>query len=111
MNHPGEIRPLVKMVRPHVAIVTLIAPAHLGFFNSLDEIARAKAEIFEGLERDGYALLNRDDGRWKLLERLAREALVENIVGFGENPRAVGAAGELRARRRSFGDHRQGRRR
>ncbi len=89
MNHPGEIRPLAKMVRPHVAIVTLIAPAHLGFFNSLDEIARAKAEIFEGLERDGYALLNRDDGRWKLLERLAREALVENIVGFGENPRAV----------------------
>ena len=89
MNHPGEIRPLAKMVRPHVAIVTLIAPAHLGFFNSLDEIARAKAEIFEGLEPDGYALLNRDDGRWKLLERLAREALVENIVGFGENARAV----------------------
>ncbi|PSJ64880.1 UDP-N-acetylmuramoylalanyl-D-glutamyl-2,6-diaminopimelate--D-alanyl-D-alanine ligase [Kumtagia ephedrae] len=88
MNHPGEIRPLVKMVRPHVAIVTLIAAAHLGFFNSLDEIARAKAEIFEGIEPNGYALLNRDDGRWKLLERLARDAGVKNVVGFGENARA-----------------------
>jgi UDP-N-acetylmuramoyl-tripeptide--D-alanyl-D-alanine ligase len=88
MNHPGEIRPLVKMVRPHVAIITLIAPAHLGFFNSLDEIAKAKAEIFEGIEPNGYALLNRDDSRWKLLEKLARDAGVKNVVGFGENGRA-----------------------
>ena len=88
MNHPGEIRPLVRMVRPHVAIITLIAPAHLGFFNNLDEIARAKAEIFEGIEPNGYALLNRDDGRWKLLERMAREAGVTHVVGFGENGRA-----------------------
>jgi len=88
MNHPDEIRPLVKMVRPHVAIVTLIAAAHLGFFNSLDEIAHAKAEIFEGLEPNGYALLNRDDGRWKLLERLAHRSGVGNVVGFGENVRA-----------------------
>ncbi len=88
MNHPGEIRPLVKMVRPHVAIITLIAPAHLGFFNSLDEIARAKAEIFEGIEPNGYVLLNRDDGRWKLLERIAREVGVAHVVGFGENARA-----------------------
>ncbi|MHC2792387.1 UDP-N-acetylmuramyl pentapeptide synthase [Mesorhizobium jarvisii] len=53
MNHPDEIRPLVKMVRPHVAIVTIIAAAHLGFFRNLDEIAKAKAEIFEGLEPEG----------------------------------------------------------
>ncbi len=51
MNHPNEIRPLVKMVRPHVAIITTIAAAHLGHFNSLEEIASAKAEIFEGLSR------------------------------------------------------------
>jgi UDP-N-acetylmuramoyl-tripeptide--D-alanyl-D-alanine ligase len=88
MNHPGEIRPLVKLVRPHVAIVTLIAPAHLGHFKNLDEIARAKAEIFEGIEPDGYALINRDDERWKLLEKLARNAGVAHIVGFGENARA-----------------------
>ncbi|MBA3447157.1 MAG: UDP-N-acetylmuramoylalanyl-D-glutamyl-2,6-diaminopimelate--D-alanyl-D-alanine ligase [Pseudaminobacter sp.] len=88
MNHADEIRPLVKMVRPHVAIVTLIAPAHLGHFNNMDEIARAKAEIFEGVEPDGYALLNRDDSRWKLLEKMARQAGVAHVVGFGENARA-----------------------
>ncbi|MEQ1950379.1 UDP-N-acetylmuramoylalanyl-D-glutamyl-2,6-diaminopimelate--D-alanyl-D-alanine ligase [Mesorhizobium sp. CN2-181] len=88
MNHPNEIRPLVKMVRPHVSIVTLIAAAHLGFFKSLDEIAQAKAEIFEGVEPNGYVLLNRDDSRWKLLEKLAREAGVKNVAGFGENARS-----------------------
>src|SRR5690606_6910126 len=58
MNHPGEIRPLVKMVRPHIALVTLIAAAHLGHFSSLEEIADAKAEIFEGVEPGGHALIN-----------------------------------------------------
>ncbi|MEL7542556.1 MAG: UDP-N-acetylmuramoyl-tripeptide--D-alanyl-D-alanine ligase [Pseudomonadota bacterium] len=53
MNHPGEIRPLVKLVRPHVAMITTIAAAHLGHFSGLDEIAAAKAEIFEGLTGDG----------------------------------------------------------
>ncbi|WP_315923876.1 UDP-N-acetylmuramoylalanyl-D-glutamyl-2,6-diaminopimelate--D-alanyl-D-alanine ligase [Mesorhizobium sp. SP-1A] len=89
MNHPGEIRPLVRMVRPHVALITLIAPAHLGFFRSMDEIAEAKAEIFEGLEPGGVALLNRDDPRTKLLEKLARQAGVERIATFGENPRST----------------------
>jgi UDP-N-acetylmuramoyl-tripeptide--D-alanyl-D-alanine ligase len=89
MNHPGEIRPLVKMVRPHVAIVTLIAAAHLGFFRNLDEIAQAKAEIFEGLEPDGAALLNRDDSRWKLLDKMAKAAGVEHVFGFGENARST----------------------
>jgi UDP-N-acetylmuramoyl-tripeptide--D-alanyl-D-alanine ligase len=88
MNHAGEIRPLVKMVRPHVAIITIIAPAHIGHFDSIEDIARAKAEIFEGIEPGGHALVNRDDPRWSLLERLARQAGVEHIVGFGENGRA-----------------------
>lgn len=89
MNHEGEIRPLVKLVRPHVAIVTLIAAAHLGHFKTLDDIARAKAEIFEGVEHGGAALINRDDERWGLLGKLAREAGVEKIVGFGEHAKAV----------------------
>jgi UDP-N-acetylmuramoyl-tripeptide--D-alanyl-D-alanine ligase len=49
MNHPGEIRPLVKMVRPHVAIVTLIAAAHLGHFRNLDEIAWRQGRDFRGI--------------------------------------------------------------
>jgi UDP-N-acetylmuramoyl-tripeptide--D-alanyl-D-alanine ligase len=88
MNHAGEIRPLAKLVRPHIAIITLIAEAHLGYFRNMDEIARAKAEIFEGIEPGGYAILNRDDQRSKLLGKLARDAGVAHVVGFGENPRA-----------------------
>ncbi len=88
MNHAGEIRPLTKLARPHLAIVTLIAPAHLGHFRSLDEIARAKAEIFEGVVEDGFALINRDDQRWRVLDRLAKEAGVSQVVGFGEHSRA-----------------------
>jgi UDP-N-acetylmuramoyl-tripeptide--D-alanyl-D-alanine ligase len=88
MNHAGEIRPLVKLVRPHIAIVTLIAAAHLGHFRNLDEIARAKAEIFEGIEKGGFALLNRDDARYGLLQRLARAAGVYNVRGFGEHGKA-----------------------
>lgn len=88
MNHEGEIRPLVKMVRPHIAVVTSIAAAHLGHFSSLDDIARAKAEIFEGIEPGGAALLNRDDARFKLLEKLARDAGVERVVSYGEHARA-----------------------
>ena len=88
MNHPGEIRPLVKLVRPHIAIITLIAPAHLGHFKSLEEIAQAKAEIFEGVEPGGHAVVNRDDPRWKLLEAAAKSAGIANIHGFGANARA-----------------------
>ena len=88
MNHAGEIRPLVKLVRPHVAIVTMIAAAHLGHFHSLDDIARAKAEIFEGIVPGGHALINRDDHRWRILDKLAREAGVQHIVGFGEHSRS-----------------------
>jgi UDP-N-acetylmuramoyl-tripeptide--D-alanyl-D-alanine ligase len=87
MNHEGEIRPLVKLVRPHVAIVTLIAAAHLGHFKTLDDIARAKAEIFEGIEPGGAALINRDDERFALLAKIARELAVK-VVGFGENEAA-----------------------
>jgi UDP-N-acetylmuramoyl-tripeptide--D-alanyl-D-alanine ligase len=88
MNHPGEIRPLVKLVRPQIAIVTLIAAAHLGYFKNLDEIAKAKAEIFEGIEKGGFALLNRDDARYGMLQKLARAVGVFNIRGFGEHGRA-----------------------
>ena len=50
MNHAGEIAPLVRMVRPHVALVTTIAPVHIEHLGSIEAIADAKAEIFLGLE-------------------------------------------------------------
>jgi UDP-N-acetylmuramoyl-tripeptide--D-alanyl-D-alanine ligase len=88
MNHAGEIRPLARLVRPQIAIVTLIAAAHLGHFRNLDEIAEAKAEIFEGMEPGGTVLLNRDDSRFPLLEKLARMQGVEKVLGFGESEEA-----------------------
>src|SRR5438270_4174422 len=67
MNHPGEITVLTKLVRPHVAVITTVEPAHLGFFPSLEAIADAKAEIFVGLEPGGIAVLNRDNPHYPSL--------------------------------------------
>lgn len=88
MNHPDEIRPLVKMVQPHVAIITTIAAAHLGNFKSIKEIAAAKAEIFEGLVLGGHAILNRDSDQFNFLDRAAQALGVENIHTFGQHPKA-----------------------
>ncbi|WP_275783510.1 UDP-N-acetylmuramoylalanyl-D-glutamyl-2,6-diaminopimelate--D-alanyl-D-alanine ligase [Pararhizobium gei] len=88
MNHPDEIRPLVKMVRPHVAIITTIAAAHLGNFKDLGEIAAAKAEIMEGLVDGGHVILNRDNEQFDMLERAATSLGISHIHSFGSNPRA-----------------------
>jgi UDP-N-acetylmuramoyl-tripeptide--D-alanyl-D-alanine ligase len=88
MNHAGEIEPLAKMVRPQVAIVTTVEPVHLEYFKSVKEIARAKAEIFLGVEKGGAAIINRDNPHYTLLAKLARDAGVERIVGFGEHAKA-----------------------
>ena len=88
MNHAGEITPLTKLVRPHVAIVTAIEPVHLEYFGSLDKIADAKAEIFLGVEPGGAAVLNRDNAQYARLRRAAKAAGVERIVTFGEHARA-----------------------
>jgi UDP-N-acetylmuramoyl-tripeptide--D-alanyl-D-alanine ligase len=57
MNHAGELSALTRMVRPHVAIVSTIAAAHIEFFASIEGIADAKGEIFEGLEAGGTAII------------------------------------------------------
>ena len=88
MNHADEIRPLVKMVRPHVAIITTIAAAHLGNFKDLSEIAAAKAEIMEGLVGGGHVILNRDNDQYGFLEKKANELGVAHIHSFGANPRS-----------------------
>jgi len=88
MNHSGEIGPLSQMVRPHIAIITAIAPVHLEYFKSLDGIADAKAEIFEGLEADGAAVLNRDSDHFDYLASKAAEMKVGWIVSFGAHEKA-----------------------
>jgi UDP-N-acetylmuramoyl-tripeptide--D-alanyl-D-alanine ligase len=88
MNHAGEIEPLTRLVRPHVAIVTAIEPVHLEFLGSLEAIADAKSEIFLGLEPGGVAVLNGDSPHYPCLSRNAKSAGVERIVSFGEKPKA-----------------------
>jgi UDP-N-acetylmuramoyl-tripeptide--D-alanyl-D-alanine ligase len=85
MNHAGEITPLTKLARPHIAIVTAIEPVHLEFFGTLEKIADAKAEIFSGVEAGGAAVLNRDNAQFKRLADAARAARIAKIVTFGEH--------------------------
>ena len=82
MNHAGEIAPLTRMARPHVALVTTIAPVHIEHLGSIEAIADAKAEIFLGLQPRGTAVLNRDAPQF---ERLAKAAASRNarVLGFG----------------------------
>jgi len=82
MNHAGEIVPLTKMVRPHAAIVTTVGPVHIEFFDSVEGIAEAKAEIFEGVEPGGAAILNRDNEHFALLAERALGAGIARIVSF-----------------------------
>jgi UDP-N-acetylmuramoyl-tripeptide--D-alanyl-D-alanine ligase len=88
MNHAGEIAPLSRLARPHVAVITTIAPVHLEFFGSLAKIADAKAEIFLGLEAGGAAVLDRDNAQFAHLKRRAKEAGVARVVSFGEHAKA-----------------------
>jgi UDP-N-acetylmuramoyl-tripeptide--D-alanyl-D-alanine ligase len=88
MNHAGEIEPLSRLARPHVAIITTVEPVHLEFFPSVEAIADAKAEIFLGLEPGGAAVINRDNPHYERLATAARSAGVERIVSFGEHTKA-----------------------
>jgi UDP-N-acetylmuramoyl-tripeptide--D-alanyl-D-alanine ligase len=84
MNHAGEITPLTKMVRPHVAIVTNVEAVHLEYFESVEAIADAKAEIFTGLVPGGFfAVINADSPHYARL-REAAEKTDAQIQTFGE---------------------------
>jgi UDP-N-acetylmuramoyl-tripeptide--D-alanyl-D-alanine ligase len=83
MNHAGEIDALVRMVRPHVAIVTTVEPVHLEFFAGIEAIADAKAEIFTGVEPGGAVVLNRDNSQFARLQRRAKKLGISRIVSFG----------------------------
>jgi UDP-N-acetylmuramoyl-tripeptide--D-alanyl-D-alanine ligase len=90
MNNAGEIRALTRQVRPNVAIVTAIAPAHIENLGSEEAIADAKAEIFEGLEADGVAIIPNDTPhRDRLLKAARRHA--DRIISFGRGDADVHA--------------------
>ncbi len=84
MNHPGEIAPLARQARPHVALVTTVAAVHLEAFESVAGIAHEKAAIFEGLTKGGAAIVNADVEHAEIL----RECALENgagVVEFGRS--------------------------
>jgi UDP-N-acetylmuramoyl-tripeptide--D-alanyl-D-alanine ligase len=83
MNHADEIRPLTKLVRPHAVVVTTVGPVHTENFPDGEAgVARAKAEIFDGLEPGGIAVLNADN-RWFELLKDAAQAAGAEVRTFG----------------------------
>ncbi len=82
MNHAGELAALTRLVRPHVALITTIAAAHIEFFDSVEAIADAKGEIFQGLEPGGTAIIPFDS---PYRDRLIGHAkpYAANILTFG----------------------------
>jgi UDP-N-acetylmuramoyl-tripeptide--D-alanyl-D-alanine ligase len=97
MNHAGELAALTRLVRPHVAIVTAIAPAHREFFASDEAIADAKGEIFQGLEEGGTAVVPFDSPHRDRLIAAARPHAGRIVTfGFGEGA-DVRAAYSVRA--------------
>jgi len=94
MNHKGEIARLTGIAPPDVGVVTIVAPAHLEFFSSIDEIAEAKAEMVGGIVPGGTAVLNADD------ERVARMSTLRmdiQTVSFGIEKNAEVRASEIRS--------------
>lgn len=95
MNHPGEIAPLARMARPHAAMITTVAAAHLEAFGNINGIAEEKASIFEGLEPDGWAVLNGDIETSAILQQKAHEAGAK-IILFGEGDQCDHRAADIR---------------
>ena len=91
MNHAGEIARLTRQVRPHVSLVTMVGVAHIENFACEEAIADAKAEVFEGLEPGGAAVLPVDNRHFARL-RSAAVARGARVIGFGQ-----GAEAEVRA--------------
>lgn len=84
MSNPGEIAPLAQMAKPHVAVVTTVAAAHLEAFDNIDGIAHEKASIFEGLDEGGTAIINADIGTAAILRAKGRTCAAK-VLSFGES--------------------------
>jgi UDP-N-acetylmuramoyl-tripeptide--D-alanyl-D-alanine ligase len=96
MNNKGEIAALTRQVRPHLALITAIAPAHIENLGSEEAIADAKAEVFEGLEPHGTAIIPNGTPHRDRLVRAARR-YAENIITFGHGDADVHALHAVRS--------------
>ncbi len=82
MSSKGEIDNLVNLVKPNIAIITNIGPAHLENFNNVKGICNAKAEIMNGISQNGVIILNKDDKFFNYLKKIADKKNIE-ILTFG----------------------------
>ena len=87
MNHKGEISFLTNILRPEIALITNVEAVHLEFFNDIKEIAEAKAEIMEGIEKGGTIILNSDNEFYEFLKEQAKVKEL-NILSFGKSENA-----------------------
>lgn len=83
MNHAGEIAALSEIVKPDVALITTIDAVHIEHFKSVEEIAKAKAEIFKGMQQRGVAVLNEDNAYFSTLKKQAERSGLDRVLGFG----------------------------
>jgi UDP-N-acetylmuramoyl-tripeptide--D-alanyl-D-alanine ligase len=97
MNHAGEISQLSTLVQPHLAVITTVEAVHLEFFDSEEGIADAKAEIFDGMGKNGSAVLPADNPHFLRLKRAAEKHGLGNIISFGVNEMAICRLMEYRA--------------
>ena len=83
MNHKGEIRELVQILKPNIAMITNISEAHLEFFNSLEEIAEAKCEIFENFSKNDIAVINADTNCYNKILSILKKLSINRVYNFG----------------------------
>ena len=89
MNHPGEMSRLSAIARPDMAMVTNTSGAHLEGLKTADNVAHAKAEIFESVRDKATAIIFRDDERYPILEAAAQSnSQVEQLLTFGDHDQA-----------------------
>lgn len=93
MNRRGEIAPLARLARPHVALITAIAPAHIENLGSLEAIAEEKADIFLGLEPGGAAIWPTDTPTAPILAARAAAAAGGRAAAFGRAAEGLRLAG------------------
>lgn len=89
MNHAGEIAQLSQWAQPEVSIITTVDAVHLEFFDSVEAIADAKAEIFSGMQGAGVAVINADNAYCMQLCEKAQDADLDRVMLFGTSPEAV----------------------
>ena len=86
MNHGGEIEPLTRQVKPHVALITTVEAVHIENFPNVEAIADEKSAIFLGLEEGGTAIINRDNPHYERMWTHASRSRAGRLLSFGENP-------------------------